>query len=132
MSEKDIYKELLIDKTKRVESLVKKAKDLVGIDKDSGETIILVSRVKLTNEDMIGLHLIGKFFACELGLVDRPSATANELSSRTGIDSRVISARLHELKTRGLVRSPKRSEHEIVFPRIDELLDYVRKKIGLP
>ena len=132
MSEKDLYKELLIDKTKRVESLVRKAKDLLGIDKDSGETLILISRAKLTDREIIGLHLIGRFFASELGLVNSPSATVEELSKRTGIDVSVVSARLHDLKVEGYVRSPKRGEHEIVFPRVDELLDFVRQRAGIP
>ncbi len=132
MSEKDLYKELLIDKTKRVESLVRKAKDLLGIDKDSGETLILISRAKLTGREIIGLHLIGRFFASELGLVSSPSATVEELSKRTGIDVSVVSARLHDLKIEGYVRSPNRGEYEIVFPRVDELLDFVRQRAGIP
>jgi len=131
LSEKDTYKELLIDKTKRVESLVKKAKDLIGIDKDSGETIILISKAKITDREIIGLHLIGRFFASELGLIDSPSVTAEELSRSAGIASSIVSARLHDLKVEGYVRSPKRGEHEIVFPRIDDFLDFVRQKAGL-
>jgi hypothetical protein len=131
LSEKDIYKELLIDKTKKVESVVRKAKDLLGIDKDSGDTLILISRAKLTDREIIGLHLIGKFFASELGLASTPSATAEELSRKTGIDEKVVSARLHDLKLEGYVRSPKRGEHEIIFPRIDEFLDFVRQRAGI-
>jgi len=131
MDEKEIYKELLIDKTKQVESLVKKAKDLLGIDKDSGDTIILVSRAKLRDEDLIALHLIGRFFASELGLVDGPSLSHKELSKKTGIKEAVVAARLHDLKTKGYVRSPKRGEHEIIFPRIGELLDIIRKRVGI-
>lgn|GEM_PF-3350330 len=132
MSEKDIYKELLVDKTKRVENLVRKAKDLLGIDKDSGDTLIMISRAKLTDREIIGLHLIGRFFASELGLVSSPNSTVEELSKRTGISESVVSARLHDLKVEGYVRSPKRGEHEIVFPRIDEFLDFVRQKAGIP
>lgn len=131
LSEKDLYKELLIDKTKRVESLVKKAKEIIGIDKDTGDVLILVSRAKLTDREMIGLQLVGKFFASELGLTNSPSATADELSRKIGIDSSIISARLHDLKVEGFIRNPKRGEHEIVFPRIDEFLDFVRQKAGL-
>jgi len=131
MTEKEIYKELLIDKTKQVESLVKKAKDLLGIDKDSGDTIILVSRAKLTDEDLIGLHLIGRFFASELGLVDSPSLGYKELSRKIGIKEAVVAARLHDLKTKGYVRPPKRGEYEIIFPKIGEFLDIVRKRIGI-
>jgi len=126
-----VYKELLIDKTKRTESLVKKAKDILGIDKDSGDTVVLVSRAKLTDKEIIVLHLVGKFFASELGLVNTPSATYAELSRKTGIDAAVVAARLHDLKNEGYVRSPKRGEHEVVFPRIDEFLDSVRQKVGI-
>lgn len=131
LSEKDVYRELLIDKSKRVESLVRKAKDLMGIDEKSGDTVILVSTASLTDREKTGLHLIGKFFASELGLVESSSATAEEISRRTGRSSKVVSARLHDLKTEGYVRSPKRGEHEIVFPRIDDFLDSVREKVGL-
>lgn len=132
LSEKEIYKELLIDKKQKVESIVKKAKDLIGIDKETGEVIILVSRAKLRDEDLIGLHLIGKFFASELGLSESSSATAKELSEKTGIKQTVVSARLHDLKLMGYIRSPRRGEHEFIFPRMSEFLDSVRERVGLP
>lgn len=131
MSEKEAYKELLIDKTKRVQGLVRKAKDILGIDKESGETVILVSRAKLRDRDVIGLYLIGKFFACELGLVESSTVSAIDISKITGIEDRQVSARLHDLKVEGFVRNPKRGEHEMIFPRIDEFLDMVRAQAGL-
>jgi len=130
MNQKDLFKELLIDKTKQVESLVKKAKNILGIDRESGDTIILVSRAKLTDEEMICIHLIGRFFSSELGLVESSSVGYKELSKKTGIKESVVAARLHDLKKEGYIRSPKRGEHEIVFPRISEFLDIISQKVG--
>lgn len=130
MNQKDLFKELLIDKTKQVESLVKKAKNILGIDRESGDTIILVSRAKLTDEEMICIHLIGRFFSSELGLVESSSVSYKELSKKTGIKESVVAARLHDLKKEGYIRSPKRGEHEIVFPRISEFLDIILQKVG--
>lgn len=132
LSEKRIYEELLIDKKQKVENIVKKAKDLIGIDKETGDVVIMVSRSKLRDEDLIGLHLIGKFFASELGLSESPSATVKELSEKTGIKQAVVSARLHDLKLLGYVRSPRRGEHEFIFSRMSEFLDSIRERIGLP
>lgn len=131
MTEKEFYKELLIDKSKRVETLVKKAKDILGIDKETGEPIILVSRARLRDEDYIALYMIGKFVASELGLSESPCVTYTEVANRTGIKREIVAARLSDLKKKGYVRSPRRGEHEIVFPRISDILDEVRQRVGL-
>ena len=130
MTEKDVYRELLVDKTSRAKALVAKAKGIVGIDEETGEPIILVSRAKLTDRLLIGLYLISKFFASQLELKDTPAATLNELSEKLGIDKDVVSARASDLRREGKVRSPSRGSYEIVFPLIDAILDEVKSKVS--
>ncbi len=130
MSVREIYEELLIDKTKRAKALVEKAKGILGIDKDTGEPLILVSRSKLTDRLLISLYLCGKYFASELGLVESPSATLEELSKKLGISKAVISARITELKREGKIRMINRGEYAVIFSMIGSILDEAREKIG--
>jgi len=123
--------DLLVDKEVRIENFVKKAKDLIGIDKESGEVIILTSISELTDRHKIGLYLIGKFFASEMKKAEGPAMTYKELEELTGIDYHTIAARMNELKREGYVRSRTRGEWEIVFPKIGTFLDEVRAKLGL-
>lgn len=129
MSEKDVYKELLLDKTHRAKALVEKAKGIVGIDDDTGEPIILVSRARLTDKLIVSLYLCGKFFSSELGLVDTPSATLDELSGNLGLEKDSVSARLSELKKEGKIRTIERGKYEVVSSLIIAILDEVRSKL---
>jgi hypothetical protein len=131
MSEKELYKKLLVDKSKKVETLVDKAKDVLGIDKETGEPIILVSRAKLRDEDCVALYLIGKFVASELELVNSPSATYNEIAENMGIDKAIVAARLSDMKRKGYVRSSSKGQWEIIFPRIGDILDEIRQRLGM-
>jgi hypothetical protein len=131
MSEKEYYKKLLIDKSKKIETLVSKAKDVLGIDNETGEPIILVSRAKLTDENYIALYMIGRFVACELELTKSPSAVYTEIAKKSGISKEIVAARLSGMKKKGYVRQTGSKEWEIIFPRIGEILDEIRQKLGL-
>lgn len=115
----------------KVETIVNKAKDVLGIDKDTGEPILLVSRAKFRDEDCVALYLIGKFIASELKLVDSPSATYIEIADKMGIDKAIVAARLSDMKKKGYVRSSNRGQWEIIFPRISDVLDEVRQRLGM-
>jgi len=123
--------DLLVDKKDQIENFVKKAKELIGIDKETGETVILVSRSGLSDRHLIGLHLIGRYFASELKKVDSSIMSLKELSEVTGLDYHSVAARLSELKREGFVRSPSRGDWEIIFPKIGMFLDEVREKLNL-
>jgi len=131
MTEKELYKQLLIDKSQKIETIVRKAKDVLGIDKETGEPVILVSRAKLRDEDYIVLYLIGKFVSSELRLSESPCSTYTDIAHKSGIKLPIVAARLSDMKKKGYVRSPSRGEYEIVFPRIGDMLDEIRARIGL-
>ena len=66
IKEKEIYRELLVDKNEQAKMLVQMARGILGIDKESGDPIILVSRRNLVDRHLISLYLCGKFFSAEL------------------------------------------------------------------
>jgi hypothetical protein len=123
--------DLLIDKKEELENLIGKAKELIGIDKESGNTVIKVSKSRLLDRHLIGLYLIGKFFASELKKVDDSTMTPKELENVTGLVHGTITPRLTELKKEGFIRSPTRGKWEIVLPRVGVFLDEVIEKIGV-
>jgi len=123
--------DLLVDKKDQIENFVEKAKDLVGIDNETGENVILVSRSGLSDRHLIGLHLIGKYFASELQKVDSSTMSLKELAQVTGLSYHTVAARLSDLKREGLVRAPSRGDWEIIFPKIGVFLDEIRDKLNL-
>lgn len=129
-SKKKVLERLLIDKEEKLETLVSKAQDIVGIDRKSGEPVILVPRSDLTDRQLICSYMIGKYFSKELGLAETATVTTGELAENLSLGLKVASARVSELKKDGNVRSVSRGEHLIIFPGIEALLDDIRKSIG--
>jgi len=130
LSEKDVYKELLINKSKSAKAFVEKARSILGIDEETGEPIILIPRKKLTDKLLISIYLCGKFFASELGLIDSPSASIGELNEKLGIEKDVISARVSELKNEGKIKILERGKYEVIFNSIGMILDEIHEKVG--
>jgi len=128
---KKMLEELLIDREERLRRLIKKSKDILGIDKTSGEPIILVPRSKLSDKDRIALYILGAYFSYELGLRESPSVHRSELASKLGLDTKIVSARATELKREKIIKSSKRGEYEILIPGIEDLLDSIREKVGV-
>ena len=124
---KKILERLLVDREKKLETLVTKAKNIVRIDRKSGEPVIVVPRSELTDRQLIGAYMIGKYFSNELGLVKTATVTTRELAEKLPLDLKVASARLSELKKEAIVKSISRGEYKIVFQGIEILLDDIRK-----
>lgn len=124
---KKILERLLVDREKKLETLVTKAKNIVRIDRKSGEPVIVVPRSELTDRQLIGAYMIGKYFSNELGLVKTATVTTRELAEKLPLDLKVASARLSELKKEAIIKSISRGEYKIVFQGIEILLDDIRK-----
>lgn len=128
-AKKKILERLLIDREKKLETLVSKAENIVRIDRKSGEPVILVPRSDLTDRQLIGAYMVGKYFSKELGLVKTATVTTRELAEKLLLDLKGASARLSDLKKEAIVRSVSRGEHELLFQGIEALLDDIRKSM---
>ncbi len=128
---KELLKELLIDREERIRMLIKKAKNILGIEKSTGEPIILIPRSKLSNKEVIALYILGAYFSYELGLRDSPSVSRSELVSKLGLDPKVVSARTSELKREKIIKSSRKGEYEILITGAEELLDSIKEKAGV-
>ena len=128
-AKKKILERLLVDREQKLETLVTKAENIVRIDRKSGEPVIVVPRSELTDRQLIGAYMIGKYFSNELGLVKTATVTTRELAEKLPLDLKVASARLSELKKEAIVKSISRGEYKIVFQGIEILLDDIRKSM---
>jgi len=115
--------DLFVTKEQTIGKLVEKSKGLVGIEKDKKEILFLVSKATLTDRELIGLYLLGKFFLAEVGLADNSIATLNEISEKTGLDKKAISKRISDMRKEGLVISPARTQYEIEYTNAEIFLD---------
>ncbi len=77
---------------RRFEELIKKSKELFGIDAKSGKVIFNIS--DFTNPEKISLLLTGKYFYRELGLLENDQMDINQISSELGIIKTSLSAPL--------------------------------------
>ncbi len=109
--------------------LVKKAKNLIQIDGNTGRTIVNI--FGYTQPEKILLVLIGRFFAYHAGLVQPKPMNLSAISSELGIPPTTLSAPLGKLVEDGLVNRTARGEYEVVSQHIKIFLDVVRKKNGL-
>lgn len=126
---KKILERLLVDREKKLETLVTKAESIIRIDRKSGEPVILVPLSDLTVRQLIGAYMIGKYFSNELGLVKTATVTTRELAEKLPLDLKVASARLSELKKEAIVKSISRGEYQIIFQGIEILLDEIRESM---
>ncbi len=128
-AKKKILERLLVDREKKLETLVTKAENIVRIDRKSGEPVIVVPSSDLTDRQLIGAYMIGKYFSNELGLVKTATVTTRELAEKLPLDLKVASARLSELKKEAIVKSISRGEYKIAFQGIEILLDDIRESM---
>jgi len=129
LSEKEVLQKLLINKRDYIEESVLKAQDLIGIDKESGDIIFLVSISRLSEKQKIGIYLIGKYFSNGLELSDSSTATIDEISISLGVERNNVSRRASEMKKEGIIKSTERGKYEIVPVRILEILENIKSKL---
>ena len=131
MSDKEILKELLVDKQLLLEESVAKAKDLIGIDERTGEVVFRISLLKLSARQRIELYLVGKYFSKSLGLKSSGKASIDEMSKDLGIEKNNTSWLIPEMEQEGILRSAGRGKFAITPVRVLDILDDARLKLGL-
>ncbi len=116
-----LRKKILIDDADVFEKLVDMSAAYVRVD-NQGNILFMVPPGKLTDRQAIALTLLGRYFAAELKCVSSDFMTADEVRKYVDADKKVISARLNDLKTEGIVESPERGNFRIVWLKVDKIL----------
>ncbi len=130
-TDKDILKELLVDKQRILRDSVNKAKDIIGIDSKSGEIVFKVLLTKLSAVQKIGLYLVGRYFAHGLELTKTDHASIDELSSNLGVEKNNLGWRANEMETDGIIHSAGRNKYRVAKVKVPDILDDIRLKLGL-
>ncbi|MFQ5980406.1 MAG: hypothetical protein ACE5OZ_19900 [Candidatus Heimdallarchaeota archaeon] len=131
MAEKEILKELLVDKQAMLREAVAKAKDLIGIDEHSGDVVFKISLATLSVQQKIELYLIARYFAKGLKLIKSDKTSIDELSKNLGIEKKNVGWRSSEMEDDGIIHSAGRSKYVISPVKVSDILDDIRKKLGI-
>lgn len=127
--EKKVLEKLLIDEKTIIQRLADMAQGIIGIDKNSGELIILAPKSKLTDREQIFLALLGRYFSHKLGLAETDSMTTDGIAQKLGMDSKAASARLSDLKRERAVDGLSRGEYRISYANIETTLSGIKEKL---
>ncbi len=119
MSEKQILSSLLTDESETLNRLVQKAQLVFKINKKTGEVLLLPPRSKLTDKQLIVVHLLGKYFASKLELSSTDSLSFDELRKLTSLEESSISARMSELRKEGLAETGERGVYRINYQSLE-------------
>src|SRR5437660_3665743 len=119
MSEKQILSSLLTDESETLNRLVQKAQLVFKINKKTGEVLLLPPRSKLTDKQLIVVHLLGKYFASKLELSPNDSLSFDELRKLTSLEESSISARVSELRKEGLAETGERGVYRINYQSLE-------------
>lgn len=127
--EKEILKDILVDESDVIQnlaSIVKKAKDIFVIEKESGK-VIFKNYSKLSNPQKICSVLIGKYFAKRLDIIDDHTATISEISEELDVLQTTLSSPLKSLRKTGQILYEK-SRYRINPHRIEEIIKSILKE----
>lgn len=131
MPEKEILEELLVDKLAMLREAVAKAKDLIGIDAHTGDVVFKISLAKLSVQQKIELYLIARYFAKGLKLIKSDKTSVDELSINLGVEKKNVGWRSSEMEDDGIIHSAGRNKYVISPVKVTDVLDEIRKKLGL-
>ncbi len=127
---KEVLKELVVSEEDLLGEAVVKAKGLLAIEDRTGNVILRVPRSSLTARDMVGLHLIGRYFASQMGKVKSSSMSLSELANAINLEPNAISPRLSEMVGSGWVSRVGRAEFAANPYLVSSLLDEIVSSHG--
>ncbi len=126
----EISKKLVL--TVDLEKLVKACEGIVAFAEEGPH--LLVSRSKLTDNEMLVLLLLAGYVGCKLGLVESDVVSKEDLQARLGKSSKIVSTRLGELVKREIAVKTKDGKYRIstfgVVQMEKDFLPRIRAKIG--
>lgn len=103
----------IVLQTKSIE-LIEKVKDIMKIDPDVGP-VILASRDKISDSDIIALVLIGMKIGFDLGILSKEYLFLDEISNLTGISYNVVRARISDLRKGNFIVRGKRKDKRVPY-----------------
>lgn len=130
MSEKDILEKLLIDEEEILKRLVEKAEKIFRIDRKTGDAVIVAPKSKLIDRELIGITLLGRYFANKMKLASSDSMSVSEIAQKLGMDEKAVSARLSELKRERIVEMVSRGEYRVSYAGVESMLSEIEGKLS--
>jgi DNA-binding transcriptional ArsR family regulator len=117
---------LMVDEAQLAEEMLERVRNHLGLT-PRGQVYIREPR-RYRQRDLVLLYLTGVRYAADAKLRQSDSAALSEICENLGLDSRVVAARLGELRNEGKVESPARGENQIVFPRLLSILNEIEEQ----
>jgi len=132
MEESEILKKLLIDEKtalRKIEEMVNKAQRIFKIRKESGAIEFEVA--DLTDAQMVGALLCGKYFAKRLKVIDSDALSLSEIAEQLHRPKTSLSGDIGQLVTRGWIEKDRRTrKYNVVYYHIDDILNDIMSRIG--
>lgn len=119
MSDKEVLSALLTDPKETLKRLVTKAERVFKIDRESGAVVLLPPKTRLTDRQLIAIHLLGRYFASKLELAQSDTLSIEQLQKLTQLEEGSLSARLSELKKEGLVEGAERGSYRVAYQNLE-------------
>jgi len=127
---KKIRDMLVVDEAEIAERMLQRIQVHIGLTPKG--LVHIRDPEKYRQRDRILLYLIGVRYSADAKMRESDAASLAEMCETLGLDSRVTTARLTELKNEGKVESQARGEYRIVFPRLAQILNEIDEEVGAP
>ncbi len=114
MSEADALSVLLTDRRETLGRVIKKAERVLKIDRETGETLLILPRNRLSSRELVATYLLGKHFASKLGRTTRESLDVQDICLLSGLKSDSVFAGLSELRKEGLIERVEDGSYHVV------------------
>ena len=121
-----IKERLVVDNDKIFEELLEGVEDILYLTED-GDAHLRVDKEELSKSEEILIYLVGSWFSSEANLRDSSEMSSSELARKTGLEKKVVSARISELKQSSKVSSPSTGKYRVKEGRLREILSDLRK-----
>jgi len=101
------------------QSLIEDCKDIIAVAPEGAA--LLVPKAKLTDSEILSLHLLATYVGYKLGLLDSDAVSKEELRVRLGKSGKITSTRLGELCREGWATKTGDDDYKITTIGIKNL-----------
>jgi hypothetical protein len=125
--EREVLRKLVVDERdviKGLADLVEKAKSVFSIAAPSGK-IIFQDFGSLSDEKRILVLLLGKYFACRLGLIEKAELGISGIADELGRPKTALSGDVTNLMRDGLVEKMPDRTYRIAYNRMRDVFDKI-------
>lgn len=124
---REILQPILINEEDILRCLVNKARRVFKLNQD-GNVVFLTRINRLSLNQLVMIHLLGKFFAFGLNITNTDIMTLDEISNLILMDYKSINEVLFDLKRRRLIGSPGRGQFRISIFGANKVLDEILER----